>query len=552
MSIYFGNDTVNDLYVGLTPVSKGYVGTHLFYNGDSTIIDFTYEKYILNTRFGTLYNTKEVPVKSAILTGQTLVNMIPQDEQHTDGISNVNLTEGRLTWSTQSDWLKLYFVVNGKPNTEYIIKYQSINENVGIFCRPETTDPHSGWVETVSASNQIITTYDVGTFVVSLENAIASSDLWVQDFMIIEYQEGMENWDIPYFEGMGSVKNPVVTTTGKNIVGDLEIGGLDANGNNNAITLYTRSSFILLKKDTTYTFSLNGVKRSFHLYLYDLNKNFKVKVGMANEYTPEVDCYIRIFQMDDLDKALYQVEKGTIATPYEPYKSNILTVNEEVELRGIGGVQNTLDLMTGEVTERIEEIVLDGSESWIRQHFISGYTMFRYIVPNLPTDTSIRKGRMLCDKFNVENYINTQAQTREFITIRNGTTGQLFLNVSNEKANDVTALKEWLSQNPITVQYQLAKNVVKTVDLSVVDQDGNNTKLSSFEDITHVTVTSEGILPDVELEVATKNEEVLNTMSLRMDDISTTQANLNETVNTQSENVDATMIATTEIYEGLL
>ena len=31
--------------------------------------------------------------------------------------------------------------------------------------------------------------------------------------MIIEYQEGMENWDIPYFEGMQSVQMPVLTTS---------------------------------------------------------------------------------------------------------------------------------------------------------------------------------------------------------------------------------------------------------------------------------------------------------------------------------------------------
>lgn len=37
-----------------------------------------------------------------------------------------------------------------------------------------------------------------------------------------------------------------------------------------------------------------------------------------------------------------------------------------------------------------------------------------------------------------------------------------------------------------------------------------------------------------------------------MDDISKTQNALQETSNIQSENVDSTMIATTEIYEGLL
>ena len=41
--------------------------------------------------------------------------------------------------------------------------------------------------------------------------------------MIIEYQEGMENWDIPYFEGMQSVKMPVLTTTGKNLAHDIAL-----------------------------------------------------------------------------------------------------------------------------------------------------------------------------------------------------------------------------------------------------------------------------------------------------------------------------------------
>ena len=98
----------------------------------------------------------------------------------------------------------------------------------------------------------------------------------------------------------------------------------------------------------------------------------------------------------------------------------------------------------------------------------------------------------------------------------------------------------------------LSQEVVKTVDLLTVDQDGNDAKLSTFNDITHVTLSSEGLIPEAELEVATKNEEVINTMSLEMDDISTTQNALQETSNAQSENVDSTMIATTEIYEGLL
>lgn len=431
-------------------------------------IDVEYVTYVLMSGQNTLYNTKEVPVKNAILKGQTLVNMVPQDKQHIDGISNVNLTEGRLTWSAQSDWLKLYFVVNGKPNSKYIIKYQSINENVGIFCRPETTDPHSGWYENVTALNQIIHTYDVGTFVISLENAIASSDLWVQDFMIIEYQDGMENWDIPYFEGMKSVEMPVLKTTGKNLFdGKWAIGGIgNTNGLNSGGTKNINGvNHISVKPNTAYVASSSQLQNENIVvwYAYDINKKLISYSTSSRFFTTPSNCeFIRVRTFDgdsaniSLDCVL-QIEEGSVATEYEPYKSTTVTCDEEVELRGVGDVKDELNLLTGELIRRIDE------------------------------------------------------------------SGNI-----------------------------LSQEITESIDLSVVDQDGNGTKLSSFEDITYVTVTSEGILPDVELEVATKNEEVLNTMSLKMDDIYATQTTLEETSNAQSENVDATMMATTEIYEGLL
>ena len=79
--------------------------------------------------------------------------------------------------------------------------------------------------------------------------------------------------------------------------------------------------------------------------------------------------YVRLRQTNqngslNSDDILFQLEEGSIATTYEPFKSNILSVNEPIELRGIGNVQDTLDCLTGEVTQRIGEIVLDGSENW--------------------------------------------------------------------------------------------------------------------------------------------------------------------------------------------
>ena len=91
----------------------------------------------------------------------------------------------------------------------------------------------------------------------------------------------------------------------------------------------------------------------------------------------------------------------------------------------------------------------------------------------------------------------------------------------------------------------------KTVPLTVINQDSNETKLKTFDDTTHVLLESEGLIPTASLTVRTKIPSASST-SLLMDDISTKQEQLNTTVDEQSNNVDATMIATTEIYEETL
>ena len=137
-------------------------------------------------------------------------------------------------------------------------------------------------------------------------------------------------------------------------------------------------------------------------------------------------------------------------------------------------------------------------------------------------------------------YINAQ---QKWIGIR----------LSKSKLSNLTieGFKVYLQSNPITIQYQLATPTTKTVDLSIVNQDGNETKLRTFDDTTHVLLNSEGLVPTASLTVRTKIPSASST-SLLMDDISTEQQQLEETVDEQSNNVDATMIATTEIYEETL
>ena len=470
MSIYFGNDTVNGLYIGLTPVTKGYVGTHLFYNGDNTIIDLTYERYILNTQSSTLYNTAEKPVKSAILKGNT--------------------------------------------------KYRDID------------------------TGDILDTFDETK---KLE--------------------------------LVSVKMPVLTTTGKNlfdinhasyITGLIHVSNQTINQ-----TAITKAYYIPCEPNTSYTISKmmtqyfriceTSVVPTFGCAISNtVNNPSKTSLTLTTSESAKYLCFnVHNVKADTMDESevlgTVQIEKGLVATSYESFKSNILTTSEEVELHGVGEVKDELNLLTGEVTQRIGEVVFDGNEDWTRSAHAANSPLFYTSFNNLVHKGDYRNS-LICDKLmahtNHEDlyYLSTSPNgISAFYDLGDAYPNENWLYIKyTDSEGSVEKFKQWLSQNPVTVQYELTTESVETVDLTVVDQDGNDTELSTFNDITHVTLSSEGLIPEAELKVATKNEEVLNTMSLEMDDISTTQNALKETSNTQSENVDATMIATTEIYEGLL
>jgi hypothetical protein len=208
------------------------------------------------------------------------------------------------------------------------------------------------------------------------------------------------------------------------------------------------------------------------------------------------------------------------------------------------------------LTQRIGEVVFDGYssiETWTLNH-TTNPELITFAIPDVKIDlvnhTYMEAYRSLnSDKFNVDSdYTNNRC-----ILTHNDTTANikwLVITVKRTELStlDVAGFRSYLNLNPVTVQYQLATPIVKTVDLSVVDQDGNDTKLSTFNDITHVTLSSEGLIPEAELEVAEKVPEIAASILT----ISREQEVIDSATNKQSENVDATMIATTEIYEGLL
>ena len=308
-----------------------------------------------------------------------------------------------------------------------------------------------------------------------------------------------------------SVKRPGLTTTGKNLFdSNAEINVRQGIDSDNGLPYdnddHSCSGLLRVESNTTYT-----ITQSHHkTWIFAYNKN-KEYIGVVitdvlsggNFTTPNNTSYIRLDV--NTTNALeivngVQIEKGATATPYEPYKSNILTVNEPIELRGIGDVRDELDLLTGEKVERIGEIVLDGSENWSR----FSENKFHLKIDNWKLASTITTNAK-ADKINVVPYSQYQSSSLPNISRYNGDNYGIFLYTGGSGwcEDDVTSLKTKLQSNPITVQYELTTGSIKTVDLTVVDQDNQPTKLGTFENVTHVSLEAENLIPEVKMEVAT-------------------------------------------------
>lgn len=219
-----------------------------------------------------------------------------------------------------------------------------------------------------------------------------------------------------------SVKMPVLMTTGKNLCGELEQGAISSSdGTLTASNARLRTANFITLPPGTYKVSINS-SFDWVYRMFDVNGKFLSASGVWNSALPKITetrkIKIVIKRKDNLslsptDSVEIQLEQGSTVTPYEPYKTNILTVNEDVTLRSNGSVYDELDLLTWKLTQRIDE---------------------------------------------------------------NG---------------------EVLSQE-----------IVKTVDLSILDQNENKvSSISSFNDTTHIMASSETIPPTFEGYLATKEVE---------------------------------------------
>lgn len=411
--------------------------------------------------------------KSAILTGQTLVNLASEKKDFSGNVGG-------------NGFIDFMINQNLKANTTYtaIFKVETDAELLRVGITSTTSSWNSNQVAYVNGNNKILlTTTTETTYSLRIRyNDTTTKSLVVTNAMLIEGD--YTNEDIPYFEGMQSVKMPVLTTTNclnlftkDNTVDD---GGQDVFGD-----------FVEAKKNDKFSFNEKyGYESWTSLAIYNVNKEmiyYKYEDSSSIPKTivlPDDDriAYVRPRVANNrIDTIMFN--RGEVI-PYEEYKANktnILTVNEPIELRGIGEVKDELDLLTGELTQRLINMsnlgdydmpnytVHDGTES-------SSVPVLKFSF-NLPfkiVDTgygATNNFPLVCDKFKIRGDENGYSVDRgSYVSSRNN---QLFLHLIKEEVGLPTdksitkeIVKEFFKENPIEVTSRLVEPVIKTVDLS--------------------------------------------------------------------------------------
>lgn len=236
---------------------------------------------------------------------------------------------------------------------------------------------------------------------------------------------------------------------------------------------YIRHKLTELKPNTDYVFSFTISSGDTSLYariyadstpidttIENNNKKRKFNTGNYN------NIYVRFFGIMDVSPSSntvtysnIQLEEGTKATIYEPYKESIKTfyLNSPL-LEG-----DTIEDVNGKATHvhRYNTITFDGSddESWLRQKVLDTQNTERYYIED---NTVKRFSRVLCDILPTAMagerddlthlYIHNDVKRFDIKKLKTDT-----------RWNDVATLKTWLQQNPVTVVYELETPTYETI-----------------------------------------------------------------------------------------
>lgn len=504
-------------YEGATFYGKTLVNRIQEPSSQDVVLPYEFE----DGQYVTINDTKESGALGIELKGRTLVNMAKNKScDKSNAVGEVN--------------------ISAKPNTTYIAFFDGTYDkeatavNFAMFCTSPvyventtglngdglytaTVNGHGGNEHRWNPSlNYTKFTTSSNQNYIHIRTGGGKTNIKYDNMRIFEYQDGMENWDIPYFIGMASCKMPTLHTVGKNLF-DLTNAPNGYLTTNNPYALASpdynnkTSAYIKVKPNTKYSYSFDGFTPSQVGNMYWTGFYYYKRIGEvstahpsrmtftsnseANKqitFTTPSDCnYIRIGSRGlMLDGATVQLEEATSATTYEQHKSSILSLPEEVVLRSLpNGVCDTFNTRTGVYTRRIGERVLDGTYNWssYREDSHTDDEWYQATVYGLRIAKDFELN-MICDKLKaINNLVSVNTSPQECITNYRDEAGgytdgnAVFVCVKKATIGATTItecrtkFQQWIINNPLTIQYKLETPIVTKINLPSTLKSWNTT-----------------------------------------------------------------------------
>ena len=332
--------------------------------------------------YGNRPKLPEVQVDTNIRTyGMTLQNLAVEHEciAEPNAYIRTAVYDGVLPIGT---YIFFYNVVEPNPTTqtggsERFTPYYTCQDGVSYYEGWETLNQTTGlkyWKFTVTSP--------ITMFRFWIANIDASCS--ANNFMLLQYQQGMENWDIPFFEGMKSVENPVYHSVGKNLIDINTLSIMD--GRNCEVIngiIYKKPTMeheatrwvMPVKPNTTYTISAKGSTGTVQIsdFLQSTSPEFDSRIflnqgesSVTFTTSSHTELTLSIFNSEvaNFEVSDIQLEYGTQATEYEPYKENILSTAQGTVLRGVGSYKDTMGWNDGIIRRRCVEFTISGEEGY--------------------------------------------------------------------------------------------------------------------------------------------------------------------------------------------
>ena len=176
-----------------------------------------------------------------------------------------------------------------------------------------------------------------------------------------------------------------------------------------------------------------------------------------------ISCFVRFEEGQSYNNAelKIQLEINNVATEFEPYqedKTQILL--DEPLMRLPNGVCDEIT-RDGKLIRRVGKIIFNGSENW-KTAINNNKSRFDLSLNSIKTPSAWNDKtvpNMICSNLNVQPFVQIYAQGKSGITFYHANSDRLIV-ASLGNSCSLVEFKQWLSQNPTTVYYELAEPII--------------------------------------------------------------------------------------------